>query len=627
MVNSTQYLGYQNGATKYYVNARGQNYLPHMENEWARSGYLPRIAGIFQTSDSFAGTNKTSQWWYYDSEDNERCLMQLRSLGQNCIRVFPDIYVWHRDPEHFLSSIVDFHRLCDKHKIRVQWCIWDGIEILNGGPSAPINRSETTSSLEHGLLCSWHAVPHDFEVSSIAASQNFFTTCATPYLNQFVSSVSSFQSLWSFDLKNESNGIGRVALLSSTSVYLSSLLSSINIGLTFGHGSTYNIVPSNAVLSNGLGQGPGGTYSVLDYITSCSPWLNFASIHTYADNRYNFIRYLNEAVSGAQILNLPGMINEHTVYRYELDTLKEFRYGIMPFDGCIDRAFTNEPFDNIQGIFYADGQVRNRDTALAYVEYASSTGWFSNSQLLLDPIEKTVSVNNGLDGGFYSGTVPEHQEFRSSYSSTNEAAWNIAKTLVYTNFPYASKNFPPIAGHPMDKQVFYTLIGENLQFRDQVRMILDWENQFEPLSSISDSNFNAKNKEVCIRTLILNEVPRFLFDFAIYGQLVGSQFDPNPIPSSMRYDFSATASALFRTAAASSIAPLVNNRFATQLSSIDCHATSSCYYNVPGDISQGIDWEAYDSLYNSCFNKLRDCIEIMLDYGEDNNLYQFKLLD
>ena len=629
MTNSTQYLGYPANSTKYYYNARGQNYLPSMENEWKKSGYLPRSPVFYPASSVFQGTNKTAQWWYYDSEDNERCLKQLRSIGDNCIRVFVDIYVWQRNPEKFKAAIKDFHRLCDKYKIRVQWCLWDGIEIAprTGNIPQPTNRSLTTSSLEHGLLMSWQAVPHDFEVSSIAAANDFFTTCATPYLNDFVSSVSSYQSLWSFDLKNESNGIGRVALLSATSFYLSSHLSSMNIGITFGHGSTYDPYPRDVVLTNGLGQGPGGTYlNTTDYITSCAPWLNFASVHVYANNRYSKVRYIDEAVSGAQILGIPGMYNEEYLFRYEIESYRRIKYGGMAFDGLIDRAFTEEPFYNVQGIFYADGQVRNADTVSAYVETASAADWFSKRQLLFQPIQKTTSLDGGLDGGFWSGVIPEHQEFKPDiYVSANETFWGITKGLIYNNFTWASKNYPPLYGTPMDEQVAYTTRGEGLSFPDMVRKILNWEKEFPPLSSISDSDFAAKNKEICLRTLILQDIPIYLFDFRIYPQLVGSQFDPNPISASLRYDFSSTFYPVTRST--SSVFPGSNNRFASNLNQISCHTTSSCYYNVGTDISQGLDWDRYDELYNSCFDKLRTCLQIMIDRGEELDKYQFKLLD
>lgn len=629
MANSTQYLGYPSGSTKYYVNARGQNYLPSMENEWKKSGYLPRSPLFYAASNVFLGSNKTSQWWYYDSEDNERCLQQLRSIGDNCIRVFADIYVWHRNPEKFKAAIKDFHRLCDKYKIRVQWCLWDGIEIVarSGNAPQPVNRAQTVSSLEHGLLMSWHQVPHEFEVSSVAAQADFFTTCATPYLNDFASSVSSYQSLWSFDLKNESDGLGRLALVSSTSIYLSSMLSSLGVGITIGHGSTYDPYPRDVVLTNGIGQGPGGTYlNSRDYITSCAPWTNFASVHLYANTRYNKVRYVNEAVSGAEILGIPGMYNEENLFRYEMDTYRKIRYGGMSFDGLIDRAFSEEPFLNVQGIFYADGTVRNADTVSSYTQTASAANWFSNRQLNFQPIEKTNSTNGGLDGGFWSGVIPEHREFKSDiYVSATELAWTATKSLLYANFPWASKNYPPIYGTPMDEQVFYSTRGEGYTFPDLVRKVLNWEEEFPPLSGMDDGNFVLKNKEICIRNLILKDTTDYLFDFNIYPQLVGSQFDPNPISAFLRYDFSSTSYPLLR--AASSVAPLNNNRFATEWSSVTCHTTSSCFYNVGTDISQGLDWEAYDELYNSCFDKLRTCLQIMIDKGEELNKYQFKLLD
>ena len=84
------------------------------------------------------GTNKTAQWWYYNDRDAENAISILRSNGINAVRVFLDYYVFKaRELEH-LDDIKSFLTICDNYKVRVQFVLWDQLNIM-GGVGEPIN--------------------------------------------------------------------------------------------------------------------------------------------------------------------------------------------------------------------------------------------------------------------------------------------------------------------------------------------------------------------------------------------------------------------------------------------------------------------------------------------------------
>jgi hypothetical protein len=645
---TTQNLSFNPGDTKYYINCRGANYLPVMESEWAKSGHLPRYPELsvfgfinpgqgFPTSASFQGVNKISQWWYYNSDDNDRCLSLLRGIGMNSIRVFTDIYVWARDRDKFWNSINDFHRLCDKHKIRVQWVIWDGV-FINQAPQ-PTNRSQTVSSLEHGLVSQWRAVPHDFEVSSQAQAENFFTTCAVPFIDEFAQNTSAYQSLWSIDLKNEGPS-SMVWLTSATGLRFKSLLSSIDVKYTIGHGAGYDPYNSNEALDNGLGEGPGGTYSHYpNFIYQLSSVIDFGSIHPYTSNRYSYLKYLRESVSGAQQIGLPAMINEShfpdnfSWIRDELRITSSFEYGVMGFDALIDYSYSFEPFRDSQGVLFIDGTARSKRDADTYVEMASSTNWFSPLQLNLNIVEKSTSVDNGFDEGYWSGVNYRHGDYNPLiHVSTTLEKYELAKQYYYNTSILAkispigrSTNYPTFQGHPMAQSFSYGFTSSGINFKEARNILNNFKEYFPPLSSLPDANsgpvFEAKNRSIVLRSLLLGLLsthPLELVRGIPWSELRGSQFDENPIPVADRYAFSAAFDAIYTYGVTPnglgdystfpSISPGVNNR-QSSWDNVPCNINGTCLKTVAGAPTgyADLDWNAYDAYFDDCVDKLKTC--------------------
>lgn len=629
---TTQNLLYPSGTTKYYTNCRGTNYLPLMTEEWRKSGWLPRlpetVAGSFfgyPTSTSFQGHNKTAQWWYYNSADNKRSVELLRGLGINALRVFTNIYVWARKRQQHLQDLQDFMKICDRNKMRVQLVLWDGVYIPEGSNLLePQNRASTVSSLEFGLTYSWMAVPHAFELSSAAQTSDFFTTCATPFINDICSSVSSFQSLWSIDIANEEprQTYGSSLIVSSSNL-LNRNLSSIGVGLTFGHGNDYS--PYSATLTNGNGIWDGYP----NEIYRLAPYIHFASIHPYVtNNKMMTSQYVRDAVSGATALGIPGMYNEGAnpdLGNYTFVCIKHFNidnnFGGLLFDGLIDYAASYEPFLSTQGLLYADGQCRSILDSSSYIDLAKRHNWLRPSQLNRELVEKSESTNNGVDGGYYSGVIPEHAEFDPDEAvSATQIRWQFAKDLLYGAYPGISKNYLPYPGHPLNS-TNYSFTASAYTIENYVSAARAYQTIFTPLSSINPvTNFIELNRQLVIRDQILQGASFNTVNMdnrMVWPELRGSQYDFLPA-SALRLTLSAQIFSSTRTDGSSikafqlSAGPVVSGN-------IPCLATSSCIYTSDGH--PNIDWNAYNTYYNQCFANLNTYLDELETLAETDSRY------
>lgn len=678
-------------STRYFTNARGVNYLPPMKSEWESTGGIPRfspasvataaiLAGesfsvSYDNSSIFFGTNKTAQWWYYNSGDHDYYLSMLKEVGINCVRVFLDYYVYEADAETHLNNVKDFLRLCDKHKIRCQFVIWDGIQLgvadaIGAAISEPTSRG-SLDSVPFGLNASWRAVPHSFEYDTTAQAQDFYDNVAEPYLQDLVSSVSSYQSMWSFDVQNELDSSNARVFTSATCNYLRDNVSSVGIKVTVGNGAGYD--PGMTYLYYDSGGLSGSVGLLYDF----SGIIDFASMHTYGNTKYSLIRYVNEGASGASDTGIPSMYNESTFYSnisYPKDELTYFYtvkdMGGMMFDGFVERSLSREPFLTVQGLFYEDGTTkRNRDVS-AYVTAASSENWFSPNQLKTVHTQKEVSVDGGADMGFWSGTtttivdrngdnqsvaiIPSHVEWNSSYSGISEDDWVINRDIHYLLFPTnssgkllggvhpkASLTFPDSPGSVMGQNKTYNFSTSDITIQNLI------EDHFYGLSSLQDlASYSSEDADVKNRNsqlMYMNEVIRAIA-FSTYDNeinsgdperkiLTGTQWDYNEaVTAEARDEVYAGISALKAfNGSTSSIAPYLNDIHLEtgdlEASAFICHETSSCLYRGGYVIDNeptmaDINWTEYDTYYDNLIEKLAVCIEQSQAYSDpDFNLY------
>lgn len=640
---TTQDNTFPTSATRYYSNCRGLNLVLPLEEEWKKSGYLPRyplglsVLGLLQPdkaftpSDSFVGANKASMWWYYNRTDAEKSLQILKGHGINSVRIFGDYYVWLRDPDKYLTNLKDFMDLCDKYSIRVMFTIWDGVNVYGIVEAfVPTNYTQAlTGGLELGLAASWHENPFSFAVATQASATEFLTGegRGLEYVSSVVAAVSSFQSIFAFDILNE--GVDEYyPLISGTSPYLSSLVSALDIQITFGYGDGFKPYSAAAEvdLGTGLGTGPGGSFGGYpNTLFQYSASMSIASPHFYDNGiRYPTVRYMEDAISGSLMIGKPVMFNEARQAANNFETFSSYGFGGLTFHALIDRPYSLQPFKDVQGVFFLDGDSRLSSLTDFYIRQSRDTNWFSDRQLNIKFTTKSDSANNGSDRGYVTGVAKEHLQFNPTQAvSTTEDKWLAAKTLWYSVTPSdAATNFTKLAGDPNAISTAYTVYRDVENIETYLSALYNYNEYFPPLSSWGDSDWTAKNESIIKRTLMLSELSLYPLEInsgSPWSELRGSDWDINPIPLSDRYAFSAAFSGFqpetargFSLNASTSILPAANSRFAT-LEDMVCITNNTCIYNTPGDEESGIDWEAYDVIYQDCVDKLKTCLNYFLE--------------
>jgi hypothetical protein len=678
------------GSEKYFTNARGVNYITPMNKEWKKSGNLPRFPDnavlalgfgepSYDNSSIFMGASKTTMWWYYDSEENDIALGKLASVGMNNVRVFLDIYVWEADPVNHLANIDDFLKLCSKHRLRCQFVLWDGVHIDYNAMGLAYPEPTTRNSLYSipaGLSNSWRRVPQAFEYSSIPQAENFYTERVVPYMEELGATVSGHQSMWSFDISNEMSDETARVFVSSTGEWINRNLSSVGIKTTIGNGAGYD--PGSANLYN-WSNGLSGSLNV--FHTEMSSVLDFASIHIYGDTKCSNFRLLNEGKEGASTTKLPGMSSEgeqNIMFTPDLhNQVAQYNkvYGASTFGAFIEQSISNLAFLTVGGLFYPDGNVRNKNDVGAFLTNASSSNWFSHKQLDNSHAVKLDSVNDGYDGGFASGITHTYtRHSNNNVSTTNnynplhvwdertstgvsEDDWRMNRDLIYSRIntaasyyggvhPNASVTFPPTRGK-------YNALGTDFAFIfGQDWSMSDIVDKLYALSSLPTlASFASEDSNIALNTqinymisvlklIILTTYPSALSNQVRYGttnsttwELIGTDWDYE-IPAvtvASRYALSSAWEPLKNLSpGASSCAPFIDNQHLTQetfdYANMVCHQSSSCFYEggegVIGVAYPGasighddIDWASYDNFFKILIDATIDCVNQSQTYA------------
>ena len=343
-------------SVQYFSNARGVYYLPSLESEWKKSGYLPRmdlIAAIIlqalapnnnkpgdaigfaaNNPDIFVGVNPASIWRYYSEEDHSKGLTELKKLGINCIRTPLNYDIYQRDPSSYLTNVKSFLKVCDEYKIRVQFILWDAEQTLEGLISNTVyslvgqTLTEPTAYFSNGSNAIALSVDHPRNpYLSLAASSEFFTNFAGPYLDSLAATVSGYQSMWCFDLCNKPVSEFYDLVVSSHN-RLNQKLSSTDIKYTFSPKDGLNIFNDTGYLDNGKGTGPSGAFGIED-IKTFSSIIDFVSVPFIANNDYAFNRYLNGAISGTTTQGISKPFMVYAAYDSELGQNLNSTLGVL----------------------------------------------------------------------------------------------------------------------------------------------------------------------------------------------------------------------------------------------------------------------------------------------------------
>jgi len=698
------------GSERYFTNCRGVNFNIPLESQWKKHGYLPKIRpetwtllstlGLAQyvpltqyaPSDCFVGTNKTAQWWHYNPEDAENGISIIALNGLNAVRVFLDYYVWVYKDDH-LSDIKNFLSICDKYKVRVQFVLWDQLNVMGYGGDAgtgePTTESELSGVIPYGLAgpsgaagvgSYWINSPLLFETSSPAAATNFFETKAKPYIDALASSVSSYQSMWSFDVQNETDDAlmpyFRI-LTSGTSLYVMDKYPFIKT--TFGNGAGFD--PGQFHLHQ-TDPALGGVSPFYQF----SSTVDFASLHTYGNAIYYLKKYVRDGVSGSYDTRLPAMYNEASNYpsiNYPREVIRALHrdknFGGLIYQGFSDRNGSRNPFIASQGILYGDGECRRSLDLSAYQDLASEQWDYSRRQLR-KIIQKSPSTEdldfNGYTSGVFKnviegasgiGVLPEHVSYQPSYSGYTESNWTLVRDMFYNSFgggltqafsqfinpgllnlnayryydimgsiysPSLTKNqgkFPP--------QPVWNLAADNFTMKDCYDAFFTLSS-LPSLASYSvdptSDKYDARNAQVRYMGKVLILLTRTLFAASgifprpdvLQESLYGTVYDDlsgvhEVVSVEDRLAFSAAVNGQLRNH------PYVDGRVITGLTTYDasaflCHDNNnSCYYTTdppPANPQMDdIDWEEYDTYYADVIDTLAVCMYKLQKYATDVN--------
>tara|TARA_R100001443_G_scaffold36998_3_gene50787 strand:+ start:8595 stop:12482 length:3888 start_codon:yes stop_codon:yes gene_type:complete len=660
-------------SVQYFSNARGVNYLPSLDTEWKESGYLPRPdfvtafdlnakgnsdglppPPIFTEigkaeSNIFVGVNPASIWYYYNESDHEKGLIKLKKLGINCIRtpLFYDIY--HFNATSYLENVKSFLKMCDRHNIRVQFVLWDSeqsirtISSVSGNVLIP---EQATPNLTTALTLEKARNPN----ITLAASPSFFTASAGPYIDALASSVSSYQSMWCFDLCNKPTS-EFLNLAVSSQARLNQNLSSTNIKYTFSPKDGLNIFNDTDYLDNGRGTGPSGSYGIED-IKTFSSLIDFVSVPFIANNDYAFNRYLNGSISGTSSsgINKPFMV--YAAYDPEvsqnlnttLDVLQASSVGYFNNLGVIDSPFSFG-FDKLKfGNIYSDGEYRDLKAANSLLLKAQDANWFNRRD-----ISKAANLKEKQESSF-SGTSNELTTLDRSVSTKAVQSWDILKNYYVNAGPNlleglgrsdkASQKFKAGFDSEFSQSVNHNVMASSFNdnsLEENLRILYNFDTHFPPLSnftfSVSGDNWQKINESMVIRNGFLQSLAKFVVDYDSdtvgYAELRNSTYDTNPIPDYERgvltelIEFMTDSFTIQSGGKKGEV--WTRNPTTTKIKDLSSTFTYEYAYAFYGVSDSGTDFSNYyDNYYEKLVDQLKKCL--MWIYWKGTTDTEFKIV-
>ena len=664
-------------SVQYFSNARGVNYFPSLESEWKKSGYLPRVdyvnaaaLAIFAPFDGlsvppgnisvkaaalgygpldiFTGSNGATIWKYYNEEDHEKSIIALKKLGVNCIRTPLNYAVWNRDKPLYISKVKSFLKVCDKHKIRVQFTLWDAEENLSTIYGQSIPEPTNYNALDLTYECSVEHPRNPY--ASKANDPTFFSGAgefdAGVYLDQLASSVSAYQSMWCFDLCNKPVK-EFYGLVTSSYDRLNQNLSSTPIKYTFSPKDGLSIFNDTSYLDNGKGTGPSGSFSIED-IKNLSGLVDFISVPFIANNDYAFKRYLNGAISGTQSYGISKPFMVYAAYDPELgqnfnttvDVLATSSVGYFADMGVIDSPFSFGKSRAKGGNIYWDGQYADVSIASSLVSQASSINWYNRKDLSKYSRLKGKSDDPTNDsGGFFSGTPSFLEAYSSEYQAMPETRWNFLRdyylnagdTLInlMSRRKQGSKTFKAPYSSNYTDSVEYNLMTSSLHrnnLEENLRILYNFGDYFPAISSYTFSTggdeWQVINKTMTIRNEFLKSLSKFIIDYDSnsvgYAELRNSVYDPNPIPHYEREELIDLISDIDDTYRYVKRNPTTNG--ITDFSSTRTYQYGDSIY---GSADSGSHFSTYyDNFYSELCDQLKKCLMWIYREGETNSNFK-----
>jgi len=575
------------GAVQYFSNARGVYYLPSLKSEWEKSGYFPRLeagsagllylAGLsdgkttatldditFNGSGIFTGANSASIWMFYNERDHEDSIVKLKRLGVNCVRTPLNFEAYSQEPSEHLDKIRSFLNVCSKHKIRVQFILWDA----EFNPATSFSETSlyqektdyTESDLDRELAIEHPRNPYLARVGSWGGVNSFVQASAIPYLEALASSVSAYDSMWCFDLCNKPEMPTYKNLVLSSHNTLNQNLSSTPIKYTISLKDGVNIFNDTGYLDNGKGTGPSGSYEIRD-LQEFSGIVDFVSVPFIANNDYAFKRYLNGAISGASVAGISKPFMVYAAYDPELGQnfnttmsfLESSAVGSFNDVGIIENVFSFGKSRIKSGNVYWDGEVKDSTVASSIIEKANNTGWYTRNQILKPSnVKQKGDDPNYQSNGFFSG-IPDFISYYSEdiFSKINLKGWTFLKDCytdpgpslesLMSRVKEGSKTFRAPFNSQYADYDEYNVLASSLYtntLEENLEILYDFDTYFKPLSSytfsIGGDDWQAINETMVIRNDFLKSIAKFIIDYdpnsTSYSELRNTSYDSNPIP-------------------------------------------------------------------------------------------------
>lgn len=463
---------------KYFVNCRGATFNKVHATEWDESGHMPRLASPFlpYTSNfdeqvmTFVGSNKTSNWLHWDSDEASTQLDYLKGIGINLVRVYGDMYCWGAFTTRYLTAVSELAALCNAKKMYIQWVLFDGYTDEDT-PSANydigyFDPSTSYESVSWGIK-RWQRCPnvnandlstnYDYYKQSYGLPTRDASSMAVSgdsYVTDMVSAAGSSKATLSWEvmhdvnmLANEPEGFG----------FVTSAINKVNSIKYPNQKTTFSAKNINA-FDDPIE--PGGsvypdTYSsgIVELLTPlvdfvCELTTNFTTpgfINSY-------LRLQDFSTKTGKPVMLIDSFNESLVTPFDLFKFsKDFNIGVI-CEGMVDRSFSRKPNNSTKGILYDDGQSRRYSDASSIVDKAYTDG--IGKSKVSTPTEKTsweLLVKENLNASSFDRF--------NTFEETGAYSWS---SIYNASREYVDYSAIPVGFSPMASSVSSTFAGWGL---------------------------------------------------------------------------------------------------------------------------------------------------------------------
>lgn len=387
--------------TNYFKNCRGATLNPTYANEWEKSGNFPRVTSPFVPYSTklnaevmyFCGSTKVSTWIHFNLEEVTKQISYLKSIGVNLIRIYSDFYCWAADSFKYLQKMSNIADICEQKKIYTQWVLFDGFTdgdvSANGFDLGHFDPSTIPMAVSWGLK-RWQRCPTISQHSLLTRSPSSMVVSGDKYVEQVVDTVKQYRTTKVWEVMHDVN------ILPNEPSGYQFIASAIN--------KVRSLIPSHQKITFSV-KNLNNFSSTLNSNTTTVPDIYSSGVVKVLTPLVDHVCYIDNG-SGY----LSKAYNYFNAYKFSLDTgkpifaLQSFNKSLDPIsnsinyfsglgvgfitEGMIDRNYGNKPFNNSNGIFFDDGEIRDSKITKAFIDKTISDGFISVKKLNTNLIQK-----------------------------------------------------------------------------------------------------------------------------------------------------------------------------------------------------------------------------------------------